>query len=140
MYRCGWATKSGQELVLAIRLRRDAFDEILRLAVPSSFDPLRHANREAWQQEVATPDVRLQWAPDHLPDGRKSSRGAIQLGLRGSVARLFPKNWIVAIEDIPEFVRRQAPHARPPFAALQTPCESTYPIEDARLRASLGLE
>src|SRR3954463_2177368 len=32
MYRLGWGTKQGQELTLAVRLRRDAFDEILRVA------------------------------------------------------------------------------------------------------------
>lgn len=39
MYRSGWGTKPGQEVTLAVRLRRDAFDEILRLAVHSSFTP-----------------------------------------------------------------------------------------------------
>jgi hypothetical protein len=39
MNRCGWATKEGQEVVLAVRLRRSAFDEILRRAVHSSFVP-----------------------------------------------------------------------------------------------------
>src|SRR3954465_6657814 len=39
MYRSGWGTKENQEVTLAIRLRRDAFDEILSLAVPSSYDP-----------------------------------------------------------------------------------------------------
>ena len=29
MYRCGWATKEGQEVVLALWLRRDGFDELL---------------------------------------------------------------------------------------------------------------
>src|SRR4051812_10291895 len=32
MYRCGWATKENQEMVLAIRLGRPGFDEILRRA------------------------------------------------------------------------------------------------------------
>ena len=27
MYRCGWASKQGQEVVLAIRIRREAFDQ-----------------------------------------------------------------------------------------------------------------
>src|SRR5579862_2379197 len=39
MYRSGWAGKEGQEVVLAIRLRRPAFEEILAVAVPSGFDP-----------------------------------------------------------------------------------------------------
>src|SRR4051795_8107921 len=33
MYRSGWGTKGGQEVTLAVRLRRDAFEEILRLTV-----------------------------------------------------------------------------------------------------------
>ena len=37
MYRCGWATKADQEVVLAVRMKRSAFDEILRRAVHSSF-------------------------------------------------------------------------------------------------------
>src|SRR3954467_13963116 len=32
MYRSGWGTKEDQEVTLAIKLRRDAFDEILSLA------------------------------------------------------------------------------------------------------------
>src|SRR5262250_1874468 len=39
MYRSGWGTKGGQEVTLAVRLRRDAFDEILRRAVHSTFVP-----------------------------------------------------------------------------------------------------
>src|SRR4051812_38659558 len=42
MYRCGWASKDGQEVVLAIWLARDAFDAILAQAVPSSFDERRY--------------------------------------------------------------------------------------------------
>src|SRR6478735_88475 len=38
MYRSGWGTKEGQEVTLAVRLRRDAFDEVLLRAVHSSFD------------------------------------------------------------------------------------------------------
>ena len=34
MYRCGWATKENQEVVLAVRIRREGFDEILRKDVP----------------------------------------------------------------------------------------------------------
>jgi hypothetical protein len=39
MYRSGWGTKDGQEVTLAIWLRRAAFEEILREAVPSSYTP-----------------------------------------------------------------------------------------------------
>ena len=33
MYRCGWATKRNQERVLAIRITRQGFEEILSKAL-----------------------------------------------------------------------------------------------------------
>src|SRR3954463_12412875 len=43
MYRAGWATKEGQEHILAVRLRRTFFDGLLRQVVPSGFDSRRYA-------------------------------------------------------------------------------------------------
>src|SRR4051794_16812577 len=71
MYRCGWATKEGQERVLAVRLRRAWFDGILAAAVPSSFVRELYADQAAWQAEVDRSEVRLQWDPDHGPSGNK---------------------------------------------------------------------
>src|SRR5438874_10897512 len=48
MYRSGWGTKEGQEVTLAVRLRRDAFEEILRLAVHSSFVPEIYQTEDVW--------------------------------------------------------------------------------------------
>lgn len=46
MYRSGWGIKPDQEVTLAIRLQRVAFDALLAQAVPSSFDA-RHFETEA---------------------------------------------------------------------------------------------
>ena len=59
MYRCGWASKEGQEVVLAVRLKRTAFDEILRRAVHSTFVPEVYESETAWKEAVARSDVRL---------------------------------------------------------------------------------
>src|SRR4051795_4009886 len=53
MYRSGWATKPGQEVTLAVWLRRAAFDAILAGAVPSSFDPAHYPDEAAWHRAVA---------------------------------------------------------------------------------------
>src|SRR6266567_1732369 len=37
MYRCGWATKEGQEITLGLRLRREFFESVLAEAVQSSY-------------------------------------------------------------------------------------------------------
>jgi hypothetical protein len=39
MFRSGWGTKPGQETTLAMRITREAFDQILAEAVPSTFTP-----------------------------------------------------------------------------------------------------
>lgn len=87
MYRSGWGAKEGQEVTLAVTIRRDFFDEILAAAVPSSFTPSRHTDHEAWKRAVADSDVRLQWDPDHAPNGKPLERKAVQLGLRGDILR-----------------------------------------------------
>lgn len=131
MYRSGWGTKPGQEVILAIHLQRSAFDLILAQAIHSSFQSQWYASQESWQQAVQTSDVRLQWDPDHNPAGRKLERRAIQLGLRGEAIRHYAKEWIISIEDISDFVAEQRQHVvSGNDEALLTPAESAYPVED----------
>src|SRR5215471_14667795 len=49
MYRSGWGTKLGQELTLAVHLERDAFEEILALAVHSTYLPEVYGSPESWK-------------------------------------------------------------------------------------------
>jgi hypothetical protein len=141
MYRSGWGTKEGQEVVLAVRLRRAAFDEILSLAVPSGFDPARYADREQWSRAVAASSVRSQWDPDHDPDGRPVARRAIQLGLRGESLRAYAREWSLAVEDVSAFVAEQrARRADLGPDGLRTPREDVYPVADPAVAAALGLD
>ena len=139
MYRSGWGTKPDQEITLAIRLRRDAFDEILGLAVHSTFVAGVHEDEAAWKQAVARSDVRLQFDPDHGPTGNPVERRAIQLGLRGDVLARYARGWLLGIEDISEFVAEQRANARPPYDRLVTPREEVFPISDPEIVARLGL-
>ena len=139
MYRCGWASKEGQEVVLAVRLKRSAFDDILRRAVHSSFVPEVYGTEAAWKRAVAGSDVRLQWDPDHDPAGRPVERRAIQLGLRGEVLARYAKEWLLGIEDISEFVAEQKANAVAPYERLVTPREEVYPVYDPKTVARLGL-
>ncbi|WP_422931351.1 DUF4291 domain-containing protein [Singulisphaera sp. PoT] len=131
MYRSGWGTKENQEVTLAIRLKRTAFDEILRLAVHSSFVPAAYSDHESWKRAVARSNVRLQWDPDHDPAGNRQSRRAIQLGLRGDVLRRYSDEWILEIQDISEFVSQQRANAVAPYLDLVIPLEEVYPVTDA---------
>ncbi|MBA3533189.1 MAG: DUF4291 domain-containing protein [Ardenticatenales bacterium] len=139
MYRSGWGQKENQEVTLAIWLKRAAFDALLREAVYSSYQPEVYPSQEAWAEAVAASEVRLQWDPDHDPSGAKMVRRAIQLGLRGESLARYAREWILAIEDISEFVREQRPHARAPYTHLLTPREEAYPVEDPTVSRRLGI-
>ncbi len=139
MYRSGWGTKANQEVTLAIRLGRDAFDEILRLAVHSSFDPDVYKTHESWQRAVTGSGVRLQWDPDHGPAGDPVERRAIQLGLRGDVLVRYAQEWPLDIQDISAFVTEQRANVMSPFERLVTPREVVYPVAEPDVAARLGV-
>ncbi|CAD5113011.1 DgyrCDS2213 [Dimorphilus gyrociliatus] len=121
MYRSGWATKSDQERILAIRISRAAFENIL-------------SNAYTGQKEKAMEtksNIRLQWDPDHTPSGTKLNRRAIQLGLKNEALEQFAKNDIISITDITMEVRRQHQLWQTGgLESLQTPIERVYPVPE----------
>jgi hypothetical protein len=139
MYRCGWGTKEGQEVVLAVRLKRPAFEEILSLAVHSTFVPEVYGTEDAWRRAVAGSNVRLQWDPDHDPSGAPVERRALQLGLRGDVLARYAKDCLLDIQDISAFVREQRANAKAPYDRLVTPREEVYPVADPEVGTRLGI-
>jgi hypothetical protein len=141
MFRSGWGTKEGQEVTLAVWLRRWAFDALLKETVHSTFVPELYASPDEWQRAVAASSVRLQWDPDHDPSGTKLERRAIQLGLRGDALARYAREWIVHIEDVSPFVEQQRPYARPAaYNHLLVPREEIYRVLDAEVAARLGVD
>ena len=141
MYRCGWASKQGQEVVLAIRILRSAFNLILSQAVHSSYKSGLYESRDAWRQRVANSEVRLQWDPDHAPNGDKMERRAIQLGLRGEILRNYAREWVVEITDISDFVRAQRAYSSSSeYDQLETPRERVYPMASDETTQKLRLD
>ncbi len=110
MYRNGWGTKEGQEVVLAIHLKREAFERYLSKAVYSNFQEDIYGDRDNWKEQVQNSSIRLQWDPDHDPYGAKIERRAIQLGIRNEEIIKYAKEDIIKIEDISAFVKEQHQH------------------------------
>ncbi|MGB3695594.1 MAG: DUF4291 domain-containing protein [Spirulinaceae cyanobacterium] len=140
MYRSGWGTKPGQEVVLAIWLKRKAFEKILAAAVPSQYVPKLYSSKDEWQQAVKRSQVRLQWDPDYDPCQMKVERRAIQLGLQGRFLSHYARDWIVDIQNISEFVHQQYPNRLVRNRShLLTPVESVYRVSEPNLSKNLGL-
>ena len=104
MYRCGWATKENQERVLAIDMKREAFDYLVQNAVVSSYHESSYSSQEEWKTLIQTSDIRIQWDPERDIHGNPLDYRSLQLGLRGEAVKRYVNEWIVAITDITDYV------------------------------------
>lgn len=131
MYRSGWGSKEGQEVILAIRIRREAFNEILSLAVHSNYERDLYSSNDEWKRKVKDSEIRLQWDPDHDPFGNPVNRRAIQLGIRGHAIKKYAKDWIVSIDDISDFVSEQRRIVESGnLESLEIPKENIFVVDD----------
>lgn len=140
MYRAGWASKPGQEHILAVKLKREGFEQLLAQAEYSSYQPEVYTDHETWRAAL-NGDVRLQWDPDHGPRGEKLERRAVQLGLRGQATRSYATDWILSITDISAYVREQHAHVEAGREdALMVPHERVYVPQRRESAARLMLD
>lgn len=140
MYRSGWAAKKGQENILEIRISRSFFDEILSKAVISSYDSKTYKSKDDWKSAIEDSEVRLQWDPDHEPNGKACERKAIQLGLRGEILQRFGKAEIVYIKNITEFVYEQRQLMSEDLVKLKIPEENIYIPNNKKAIESINLD
>jgi len=139
MYRSGWGTKPGQEVTLALRLRRGGFETLLAQAVASAHSEAQYATHAAWKEALQASEVRLQWDPDHDPAGRPLARRAVQLGLRGETLRRLNDEWLVDVMDISDFVEEQRQQLGT-LEKLHTPLERTLQPKEERTSSWIGLD
>ena len=140
MYRSGWGAKEGQEVTLAVRLKREFFDSLLAQAVPSTPDTGLFSDHAEWKRAIDRSSVRLQWDPDHGPNGQPRQRRAIQLGLRGPVLEEYGKHAVLEIQDLSDFVALQRQKVQAgDLEALVTPSEDVYVPTDLVIVERLGI-
>lgn len=104
MYRCGWAAKENQEYVLAIDMKREAFDYLVKNAVMSTYQEEIHGSYEEWKALIHNSDIRVQWDPERDIYGNPLNYRSLQLGLRGEAVYKYVEDWIVNITDITDYV------------------------------------
>lgn len=132
MYRCGWAQKEGQERVLAIDIKREAFDYMLENAVLSVYYPEMGISQEEWKQQIAHSDVRCQWDPERDIHGNPLPYRSVQIGIRGRAVRKYVGEWILGIEDITEQVKfTKAQRSAHKDISEYLPQERVYPMTEA---------
>ena len=139
MYRSGWATKPGQERVLAVEMTRTGFDWALAHASLSHFDRQVHESAEEWAAQKRASPVRVQWDPERSLTLQPLPHRAIQIGLSGEAVTRYVEEWIRDIREVTtrateihELATRDAEAAR-----ARLPVERAYPLPEAT-RVRLG--
>ncbi|MFD3836164.1 DUF4291 domain-containing protein [Streptomyces sp. NPDC058642] len=136
MYRCGWATKEGQESVLAVEITRDGFEWALRHACLSAYVPGPHPDRAAWRRQLKRAPARVQWDPERDLHLRPLPHRALQLGLSGEAVRRYADEWTVGIRDVTPLAREihaRVRHGDLDSAARLLPAELPFPESDGLL-------
>ncbi|MEU7580595.1 DUF4291 domain-containing protein [Streptomyces sp. NPDC041068] len=100
MYRCGWATKEGQQTVLAVEITREGFDWALRHACLSHYVRGLHPDQAAWKRDLRRSPARVQWDPERDLHLNALPHRSLQLGLAGEASGRYADEWTVSITDV----------------------------------------
>ncbi|MFB8754304.1 DUF4291 domain-containing protein [Streptomyces nigra] len=136
MYRCGWATKEGQETVLAVEITREGFEWALSQACLSHYERGLHTDQAAWKRQLRRSPARVQWDPERDLHLQPLPHRSLQLGLTGEASRRYADEWIVSLSDVTPLARLIHGHVRD--GDLETarellPDERPYPVSDGAL-------
>jgi hypothetical protein len=135
-YRSGWATKPGQERVLAIRITRAGWEWALAHACLSHFDPDVHGTEGAWRDTLARSPVRVQWDPERDAALEPLPERSIQVGLSGEAVVRYVDEWVQSITDVTGLCHTLA--ALPPAERVALlPVASVYPLP-SDIAATIG--
>ena len=106
MERSNWAQKAGQEHVLAVRIKRNGWDEALKMGVLTSYEKSAHRNLHEWRTDFDKAPVHVQWDPERSIRGADLGVNSIQVGLGRTVIERYVNDWIVEIQDFTPLVRK----------------------------------
>jgi hypothetical protein len=140
MYRSGWATKAGQEQVLAVTVTRAGFEWALGHSCLSHYQPGSYTSEQQWAERKLTSPVRVQWDPERTLTLEPLHHRAIQIGLAAEAARRYLDDWIVDITDITDLAHEIRDHLAdgdPEAARAKLPDEQPYELTD-ELRHAIG--
>ncbi|GCE16017.1 DUF4291 domain-containing protein [Tengunoibacter tsumagoiensis] len=137
MERSNWGLKSGQEMILAIRITRQGWEEALSQAVLTSYNPQVYAHSDEWSAQFEKALVYVQWDPERTLRGKALPVNSIQVGLSRHIIQKYVNEWTIEIQDATPLVRKiygllqQGQEAK---AKGFLPKERIYPLNQALAR------
>lgn len=143
MARSNWGSKTGQEYVLGIRIKRTGWELALEQGVLTCYEKGIHQHEGQWRSQFENASVHIQWDPERTIHGKKLEYRAIQVGISRFLIQQYTDQWIMEIEDMTPVTRKirklyLAGHHR--RAKSHLPVERAYPVsEKVASRLGIGL-
>ncbi|MEO6888655.1 MAG: DUF4291 domain-containing protein [Ktedonobacteraceae bacterium] len=106
MERSNWGLKAGQEMILAIRITRQGWEEALSHAVLTSHDPRVYRHYAEWEAQLKKALVHVQWDPERTLRGKRLPVKSIQVGLSRHIIEKYVNEWTIEIRDVTPLVRK----------------------------------
>jgi hypothetical protein len=142
MARSDWGRKPGQEVVLAVRISRDGWEDALSQAVLTHADRRIYRDSAEWRAAFEHAAVRVQWDPERTLRGQPLDARSIQVGLSRHVIDRYADEWILDIQDLTPLVRkiqRLVHDGETAKVKALLPPERVYPL-DPELARRIGAE
>lgn len=105
MHRSGWATKPGQERILAVHISHQGLEWALRHSALSGYEKGTYRSEQEWAERRRVSPVRIQWDPDRSLSLEPLPWRCIQIGLSGEAVCRYVDEWITDLSDITLKVR-----------------------------------
>lgn len=131
MYRSNWGQKTNQQRVLAVHIRRTAWEKALGLGTLTHPEPTVYPNVSDWEQEFSDAPVHIQWDTERSLRGTGLNHYSIQVGISRHLIQEYVNQWIVKIEDLTSTVikiREALRSGQEKKAKRLLPRERVYPI------------
>ncbi|MDU1892954.1 MAG: DUF4291 domain-containing protein [Dysgonomonas sp.] len=142
MERSGYAQKSGQEYILAIRIKRSSWEYALSEAVLTHPTERVYADGDQWKEMKESAKVNVQWDPERNLRGGKLDYRSIQVGISRHLIEEYNNDWIVDIQNYTPLVHKIYDlrlKGRYDKAKELLPKEKVYPVSNDLMRR-LGMD
>lgn len=106
MERSNWGSKSNQNYILAIKIKRSYWEKALSLSVLTHPDKAIYKSGFEWEQAFNNAQVHIQWDPERTLRGRKMDIRSIQVGISRYLIEEFNEDWIVEIIDLTPLTKK----------------------------------
>jgi hypothetical protein len=131
MHRNKWGQKPGQEYILAARITRAGWEEVLSHAVLTAPEKGVYHDDADWRRQLDRALVHVQWDPERSIRDAALPCDRIQVGLSRHIVARYVEEWTLQIRDYTPLVRKirgLLQSGESVKAAKLLPSERVYPV------------